>query len=137
MIREGRDLTWLDSVAEDPHDLAYDHKMDISGSVYLRMKELGLTQRELAERTKMDRSQISRILSGKQNLTIATLAKLETALDFRLDAGFAYHPAGANSGGTSVVIQDHDVLGCKTGNAWSNVQPVSKQTFLRLYEEAA
>lgn len=90
MIKKGKSLDWLDTTADDAIDLAYDHKMDISGSIFRRMTELGMNQSELAEKTGMDRSQISRIITGKQNITIATLAKLEIALSFRLDKGFVY-----------------------------------------------
>lgn len=93
MIHEGNSLTWLSEIEEDPTDLALDHRMDISGSIYTRMNELNMTQKDLAEATGMDRSQISRIITGKQNLTLATLAKLESALHFRLDSGFVYRPS--------------------------------------------
>ena len=72
-------------------ELEYDHLMDISGSVYARMQELGMSQRDLAAAADMDPAQISRIIKGSQNITIRTLAKLESVLDFRLDAGFRYH----------------------------------------------
>jgi DNA-binding Xre family transcriptional regulator len=90
MIEKGNDLSWLCSLPKTADDLAYDHKMDISASVYKRMKELGLTQSELAERMGADRSQISRILAGSMNITLRTIARLEEALNFRLDAGFTY-----------------------------------------------
>lgn len=90
MIETGSDLGWLASLPESADDLVYDHKMDISASVYLRMKELGLTQTELAERMGVDRSQVCRILAGKMNVTLKTIARLEDALDFRLDGGFRY-----------------------------------------------
>ena len=90
MIREGSSLEWLAEEEISTEDLSYDHRMDISGSVYARMKELGITQNELAELCDMDRSQISRIITGKQNITLSTLAKLEVALSFRMDKGFRY-----------------------------------------------
>lgn len=91
MIRDGSSLKWLAEERVGSEDLAHDHRMDISGSVYARMKELGINQNQLAERCGMDRSQISRIIAGKQNLTLSTLAKLEVALSFRMDQGFVYH----------------------------------------------
>lgn len=90
MIREGSSLEWFAEEEISTEDLALDHRMDISGSVYARMKELGITQNELAELCDMDRSQISRIITGKQNITLSTLAKLEVALSFRMDSGFRY-----------------------------------------------
>ena len=90
MIRKGSDLKWLADEEISAKGLALDHRMDISGSVYARMKELGITQNELAELCDMDRSQISRIITGKQNITLSTLAKLEVALSFRMDQGFKH-----------------------------------------------
>ena len=95
MMRKGKSLAWLDSNATDPRDLAYEHRMDISGAVFTRMTELGITQEKLAEMAGMDRSQISRIITGKQNITLSTLARLECALSFRLDAGFEYDSSAA------------------------------------------
>lgn len=90
MIKQGVSLEWLEQVEVTPEDLAYDHRMDISGSIFTRMKELGMTQNDLAEKTGMERSQISRIIKGQQNITLSTLSKLEIALGFRLDKGFVY-----------------------------------------------
>ena len=72
-------------------DIEYEHRMDISASVFKRMKELGLNKSELAQRLGVANSQVSRILSGERNLTLRTIASLECALDFRLDDGFRYH----------------------------------------------
>ena len=50
----------------------------------LRMMKLGLTQEEFAEMLDFDRAYLSRIESGKQNITIDTLAficdKLQVSL---------------------------------------------------------
>lgn len=90
MIQNGESLKWILETQETAEELAEDHKMDISGSVYTRMKELGMTQADLARDLGADQSWISRIITGKENLTIGTIARLELALDFRLDAGFRY-----------------------------------------------
>lgn len=93
-IRDGGSLSYLlDEYAPSADELAEDHAMDISSAIYLRMRELGLTQSELASRLGMDEGQVSRIIRGKQNITIKTLARIEVALDFRLDSGFDYTPA--------------------------------------------
>lgn len=90
MIKQGVSLEWLEQVEMTPEDLAYGHRMDISGSVFTRMKELGMTQNDLAEKTGRERSQISRIIKGQQNITLSMLSKLEIALGFRLDKGFVH-----------------------------------------------
>ena len=42
-------------------DLAWDHAMDISGSVYTRLKELKMTQSELAKRMGVTPGRITQI----------------------------------------------------------------------------
>lgn len=71
-------------------DLRWLHSLDLAISICTRMNELGLSKNEVAERAGMKPSALSRIISGEQNLTLATIAKLECALDVRFDAGFRY-----------------------------------------------
>ncbi len=49
-----------------------------------RMKELGITQKELAQHLCCTQQHISVLLGGKANMTLETLAKLEKALSFDL-----------------------------------------------------
>lgn len=71
-------------------DLAWDHAMDISGSVYTRLKELKMTQKELAEKLDVTPGRVTQIIKGDPGMTLKTLARLEHALDMRLDEGFRY-----------------------------------------------
>lgn len=75
---------------ESPEDLAYDHAMDISASVWTRAKELEISNAQVASAMGVTPGRISQIIKGDQNMTLKTLAKLECALGFRLDAGFRY-----------------------------------------------
>ena len=50
MIEDGGSLEYLLDERLPPEDMAYFYSMDISGAVYTRMKELGMSKRELAER---------------------------------------------------------------------------------------
>jgi len=52
-----------------------------------RMKELGITQKDLAQRLECTQQHISVLLAGKANMTLETLAKLEQALSFDLIQG--------------------------------------------------
>ncbi|MBR6346806.1 MAG: helix-turn-helix transcriptional regulator [Bacteroidales bacterium] len=52
-----------------------------------RMKELGITQKDLAQRLECTQQHISVLLTGKTNMTLETLAKLEQALSFDLIQG--------------------------------------------------
>ena len=49
-----------------------------------RMKELGITQKELAQQIDCTQQHISVLLGGKANMTLETIAKLEQALSFDL-----------------------------------------------------
>lgn len=94
-MRETRDLSSLMEEALTPDELAWDHAMDISGSVYARMRELKMSKGELADRMGVKPSQITRIIRGQANLTIKTLARLETALGISLSSGFVYQPVSS------------------------------------------
>ena len=73
-----------------PDDLAWDHAMDISGSVYARLKELGMSKKDLAAKLGVSAGRVSQIIKGYPGMSLKMLAKLEVALGFRLDAGFSY-----------------------------------------------
>lgn len=73
-------------------ELAWDHAMDISGSVYSRMRELSMSNKELAEKLGVTAGRVSQIIKGYTGMSLKVLAKLEVALDFRLDKGFFYMP---------------------------------------------
>lgn len=49
-----------------------------------RIEELGITQKELAERINVKPPHISQIVKGKENLTLETISKLESALGIEL-----------------------------------------------------
>jgi len=46
-----------------------------------KMEELGLTQKALAERMGCSQQYVSRIVKGRENLSLETIAKLEVALE--------------------------------------------------------
>jgi transcriptional regulator with XRE-family HTH domain len=61
-----------------------------------RRQELGLSQKELADRLGIAQTNVARIEHGQQNLTVRTLVKLAEALDMtaaELFAGSAPHGA--------------------------------------------
>ena len=49
-----------------------------------RMEELGLTQKMLAERMGCSQQYVSKVLRGKENLSLETLCKIENALDLHI-----------------------------------------------------
>lgn len=97
--------TWNCEAELTADDLTWLHSLDIATSICRRMDELGLTKGELARRAGMKASALSRIIAGKQNLTLASIAKLEIALGIRFDGGFLYQPEG-NAGVEAVSSLD-------------------------------
>ena len=60
------------------------HSLWIAIQTRRQMTDLGLTQKELAERIGCSQQYVSLILKGKENLTLETISKLERALDFNV-----------------------------------------------------
>ena len=60
------------------------HSQRIAVKVLLQMKQEGLTQKALAERMDCTQQYVSKILKGKENMSLDTLTKLEDALDINL-----------------------------------------------------
>lgn len=61
---------------------------NIARQVILRRGQLGLTQKELAERVGTSHSAISRLESGQHRASIDTLERIGAALGLRLFVGF-------------------------------------------------
>ena len=49
-----------------------------------RMVELGLTQRTLAKKMNCTQQYVSKVLKGRENLSLETMCKIEDALDIRV-----------------------------------------------------
>ncbi len=60
------------------------HSQRIAVKVLLQMKQEGLTQKALAERMDCTQQYVSKILKGKENMSLDTLSKLENALGINL-----------------------------------------------------
>ncbi|MBR5907850.1 MAG: helix-turn-helix transcriptional regulator [Bacteroidales bacterium] len=58
------------------------HSTRIALKAKKRLAELGLTQKELAEKMGCSQQYVSLIFQGKENLTLETIAKLEKVLNF-------------------------------------------------------
>jgi transcriptional regulator with XRE-family HTH domain len=58
---------------------------EATDTVAALVESLGLTQRELARRLGVSEGRVSQILSGKENLTLRSLASLGWALGMRFD----------------------------------------------------
>lgn len=120
-MSEVRDLTGILDAPLVDEELAWDHAMEISGSIYRRMKQLGLRKKDLAEKMGVSPARISRILKGEQSMTLATLARLETALEMDMSQGFS-HPQIRKSKQPSCTIIPFETLTSKRAIA---VQPAT------------
>lgn len=52
----------------------------IANAMSARMKELGMTQKMLAEKMNCTQQYISKILKGRENLSLEAISKIENAL---------------------------------------------------------
>ncbi len=83
-IIEGRDLTFLLDAPHTAEERRHFHAVDITESVWNRMQELGMSQSDLARKLGKNRSQVSRMLSMRGNMTLQTISELEEALGISL-----------------------------------------------------
>ncbi len=60
------------------------HSQIIAIKMLERMEQLGMTQQALAERLNCKQQYVSKVLKGRENLTLDTLSKIEDALDLHL-----------------------------------------------------
>lgn len=90
MAVEKTDLSTFLDMKPMSEDLAWDHAMDISASIYARLRELNMSQKDLADAIGVSARRISQIIKGEPGMSLKTLARIETALDFDLGSGFRY-----------------------------------------------
>lgn len=62
--------------------------LDVAGRLLARMKELGVSQKDLADKMGKKAPYINRVLSGKHNVTIETLGEAAFALGMTVDVSF-------------------------------------------------
>jgi transcriptional regulator with XRE-family HTH domain len=70
----------------------------IAIKVLRKLDRLGWTQKDLAEKMAVSPQQVSKIVSGKENLTIETQIKLQTILDIPILS--SYYERGIDDGNT-------------------------------------
>ena len=76
---------WLKEAMEARNNWGWmEYSMQIALKVRSKMKEDGVTQCELASRLGCTQQYVSLILKGKENLTLETIAKMESALHVNL-----------------------------------------------------
>ena len=60
------------------------HSQAIAATMSNRMEELGMTQRALAEKMNCTQQYVSKVLKGRENLSLETLCKIENALGIKI-----------------------------------------------------
>lgn len=61
-----------------------DWQFGISDAIYKRLKELGMSKKELAQKTGTSPAAVTRWIGGGQNFTLSTLAKISVVLGIPL-----------------------------------------------------
>lgn len=95
----------------------------IAIKVLMKLDELGWTQKVLASKLEVSPQQITKILSGKENLTIETQIKLQNILDIPILASY-YDENETNKISDWVVTIDQrvNVVIAKQNNLYDNYQ---------------
>ena len=60
------------------------HSQAIAATMSDRMEELDMTQRVLAEKMNCTQQYVSKVLKGRENLSLETLCKIENALGIKI-----------------------------------------------------
>ena len=71
-------------VKDNPGFIAAALSSEITERLYIRMQELGLSQRELARRIGRSQPYVCKLLNDGSNMTLLTLAKLAQALELEV-----------------------------------------------------
>ena len=83
--RFASDMEKSDMVQNTQEEKAwYSHSLAISAIMSARMKELGMTQKKLAEKMGCTQQYISKIIKGRENLSLEAISKIENALDIQI-----------------------------------------------------
>ena len=74
------------ALAETPADVSRQVALSfaIADKIAGRLRQLGMSQKDFARKTKKTEAEVSRWLSGTHNFTLRTLALISTTLDFDL-----------------------------------------------------
>ena len=84
-LTENDDSSFIERARKKSQDAPWLRKSTrIAVRVLSRLKELGMSQKELAEKLKVTPQYVSKIVKGNENLTLETICGLETALGITL-----------------------------------------------------
>ena len=71
----------IDPVSRSTSQIWLPYSEKIASRAFAAMEKKKLSQRELADRMNCSPQYVSRLLKGKENLSLETICKLESALD--------------------------------------------------------
>ena len=77
-------LEQIKNIIADDVDVWMLHSQTIATIMSNRMEQLGMTQRALAEKMNCTQQYVSKVLKGRENLSLETLCKIENALGIRI-----------------------------------------------------
>ena len=76
---------WCDEAQKRIEDKVWlRHSQMVASIMLAKMDELGINQRMLAEKMNCTQQYISKVLKGKENLSLETLTKIEQALGVKI-----------------------------------------------------
>ena len=78
-------LQALEKFERTPECRGLEHRLEFAELVIQHLKQKDWSQRDLALKASMKESFISRIVHSDANLTVETIGRIESALDFHLD----------------------------------------------------
>ena len=103
-IHEGSSLSDVAAYPQTPDDRMLDYMADFVFSVEDRLDELHMTRADLARKLGCRKSQVSRVLSGTENVTLKTIAHYDAILHLNLELRPATRAASAEWGNWSGAI---------------------------------
>lgn len=83
-ISEGRDLTELIESPLTAEARRHSHAVDITERAWVRMRELGLSEGDLAGRLGVSEEELSEMLSVQGDMTLQGISELEEVLGISL-----------------------------------------------------
>ena len=77
-------LVQTKEVVAEEMDVWMSYSQVIANIMSTRMEQLGMTQKALALKMNCSQQYISKVLKGRENLSLETLCKIENALNVRI-----------------------------------------------------
>ncbi len=85
MIKRSKwDQDHYDRIKDDPEYIATGLMIDVNEILYIRMEELGLSQRDLAKRIGRSQPFVWKLLNHGTNMTVKTMVSLAQALELEV-----------------------------------------------------